>query len=242
MPEFEYLPDVGAMIERAAALTAEAMSEAVQARGTFLFALSGGNTPRPVYQRLAEEPYSRNLPWHDAGIYFGDDRVVPPDDANSNYRMAREALLDHVDVSAHNVHRICGETGPLDAARLYDQDLRRLAGQTATNIPRFDLVHLGLGPDGHTASLFPETDVLTNMTDLAAAVHLPASSEGASKAVDRVTMTYPVLNAARHIIFLVAGDDKADALRRVREGDESAPATCVRPTNGTVRWLIVGKE
>ncbi|HEV3309160.1 MAG TPA: 6-phosphogluconolactonase [Chloroflexota bacterium] len=234
----EHVPDEGALIERTAELFATAMRQAVQDRGRFLVALSGGSTPKPAYERLAQPPYGVSLPWDSASIYFGDERMVPCDSDESNYKMACESLLNHIDIPAWNLHRIHGEDSVSEAARLYDVDLRALAEETGETIPRFDLMLLGLGPDGHTASLFPGTEVLENTRDLAAGVRLPDTSEGAQHATERVTMTYPVLNASRLILFAVAGADKAEALSRVEAGDISAPATRVRPTDGDLLWLV----
>jgi 6-phosphogluconolactonase len=236
----EYAPDLARLADRGAERIRSAMTEAVAARGRFLIALSGGNTPKPVHERLAAEPYGNSLPWDKTLVYFGDERLVPADSPESNYRMACETLLDLIEIPPWNIHRIQGELNLTQAARLYDGDLRRLAEEAREPIPRFDLILLGLGPDGHTASLFPGTDVLSDTKDLAAGVRLPPSSEGAKHAEERVTMTYPVLNAARAVLFLVAGDDKAEALRRVEEGDLSAPAARVQPVDGSMSWLVVG--
>lgn len=227
------------LADRAASIVASNMRHAVGRRGRFLLTLSGGNTPRPAYQRLTDESLVGSLPWDQTLIYLGDERMVPCDHPESNYRMACECLLDHVQIPPWNVHRVETEFTANEAARLYDEDLRRLTSDTGRVIPRFDLILLGLGPDAHTASLFPAIPVLDNQKDLAAPVELPDSSEGASRAQQRVTMTYKVINAARRIVFLVAGDDKAEALQRVEEGDPSAPAGRVKPTDGDVQWLVV---
>jgi len=240
---FTYVPDGETLVEQASEQFAQLMRQAVRARRLFLVALSGGGTPRPVYERLAKAPYGDALPWPLTRIYFGDERMVPCDSEESNYRMACETLLDNIDIPPENLHRIRGEDSLTEAARLYDADLRGLALETGELVPRFDLMLLGIGPDGHTASLFPGTDVLENTRDFAAGVHLPESSQGAQHAQDRVTMTYPVLNASRHVLFLDSGSpEKAAALARVEAGDESAPAARVRPTDGTLQWLIVGEK
>lgn len=235
----QILPDIDELAERAAGLFARSLRDAVADRGRFLVALSGGTTPRPVYERLAREPYGDVLGWKGTSIYFGDERMVPCDSSESNYRMACVALLDRVDIPPWNVHRIEGEIVVAEAAQRYDDDLRRLAADQQCPVPRFDLILLGLGPDGHTASLFPGTDALENVEDRAAPVSLPDSSQGLEHARDRVTMTYPVINAARHVVFLVAGNDKGAALARVQEGDGSAPAARVRPIDGDLTWLVV---
>lgn len=237
----EYVSDIEVLADRAAALVAETMREAVEKRSRFLVALSGGNTPRPVYERLAHGPYANSLPWDKAQVYFGDDRMVPADDPESNYRMACETLLDHVEIPPWNLHRIPTEYSTKAAARLYDEELRLAAKEEGVQIPAFDLILLGLGPDGHTASLFPGTPAIENDTDLAVGIRLPQDSEGARHAQERVTITYPVLNAARKVVFLVSGDDKAEALRKIQDGDQSLPAARVRPAEGEPRWIVVGK-
>lgn len=234
----EHLSDLEALTERAAELFVAIMRQSVEDRGRFLVALSGGNTPKPAYERLARPPYGDSLPWDCALIYFGDERMVPCDSDESNYKMACESLLNHIDIPAWNLHRIHGEDNVSEAARLYDVDLRALAQETGEALPRFDLMLLGIGPDAHTASLFPGTVVLDNTRDLAAGVRLPDTSEGALHATERVTMTYPVLDASRQTLFVVAGDDKAEALSRVEAGDMSAPAARVRPTDGDLLWLV----
>jgi 6-phosphogluconolactonase len=232
-----HLDHIDELTERGATIFAQIMSESIAARGRFLVALSGGNTPKPVYQRLAQEPYFESLDWSNANVYFGDERMVPADDPESNYHMASETLLNHVAVEPSNIHRIEGELVPPVAAQRYDQQLHEIESGGA--LPRFDLILLGLGPDGHTASLFPGTDALENHTDYAAAVHLPDTSPGIRFAQDRVTLTYPVIDNARSIVFLVSGSDKAEALARIARGDRTAPAARVHAVNGTVEWLVV---
>src|SRR5579884_3731764 len=200
-------------------------------------ALIADDLEAPVYERLTKKPYD-SIPWDRVHVYFGDERMVPCDDPESNYRMACETLLDRVDIPPWNVHRMAGEINVEAAARLYERDLRDLATETGDPVPRLDLILLGLGPDGHTASLFPGTPALQEHTRLVCSVSLPETSEGAKHAVSRLTLTYPVLNAARRVVFLVSGSDKAAALERVRAGDESAPATRVRPHDGDLIWLV----
>lgn len=233
----EYVTSSGDLADRGAAVIVEAMRSAIAARGRFLLALSGGGTPKPVYERLAQGPAGAGLPWDKTQIYFGDERMVPCDHDESNFRMACQALLDHVPVPPWNVHRIAGEMQRDTAAEWYERDLRQLAGDAP--VPRFDLILLGLGSDGHTASLFPGTTTLDDTVRLAAPVWLPSDSQGVEHARDRVTLTFTVINAARQVLFLVSGDDKAEALGRVGAGDRSAPAARVKPANGSVLWLVV---
>jgi 6-phosphogluconolactonase len=233
----EQLTNLTALAERGATLFADAMRVAVDERGQFTVALAGGNTPRDMYRRLTQPPYGAALPWTQTQVFFGDERMVPPDSPKSNYRMAKETLLDHVPIPLDHVHRIRGELPPDEAVRLYVDELRSVFG--AAGVPRFDLILLGMGPDGHTASLFPGTPALDNTTDLVTAVHLAPTAAGAAHAAWRVTLTLPVINAARHVVFLVAGADKAEPLRRVLAGDPTLPASRVRPSNGTLTWLVV---
>ena len=227
------------MTEHGAVLFLDVVNAAMSARGAAYVALSGGRTPKALYQRLAQPPYFGEIPWEHVHLYFGDERVVGSDNPRSNFRMVKEALLDRVPIPVENVHRVPTEMGPKDSAFSYDAELHGLAVAQDEMVPRFDLVLLGLGPDGHTASLFPGTAALEESSRFATVVHLPPESIGAKDAAYRVTVTYPVINAARQILFLVAGNDKANALGRIEGGDTDLPAARVRPENGHVRWLIV---
>jgi 6-phosphogluconolactonase len=202
-------------------------TSAIAERGRFLMALSGGSTPRPTYRLLAEEPYSRMIDWSRVELFWGDERSVPPDDAESNYRMARRALIDRVGIPDAQVHRIPGELQPRDAAAAYRRELDDVLGRAG----RFDVILLGLGPDGHTASLFPCTSALAAKERKVVAVYVEKLNAW------RVTLTLPVINAARHVIFLVTGLNKAEALARVRAG-EQLPAGRVHPANGTLTWFV----
>lgn len=200
-------------------------SGAHKGKGTFRAALSGGSTPKALYARLAAEPLRSRVPWARVELFFGDERCVPPDDPDSNYRMAREALLSRVPVPPERVHRVLTERTPEEAARLYADEVRG---------PRFDWIFLGLGPDGHTASLFPGTAAVEEKEKLAVSVWVP------EKKTRRVTLTLPVLNAAAKVVFVVSGADKADAVRRVLEEPASpaVPASLVRPEAGELLWLL----
>ena len=220
------------------------VDESIAARGRFTVALSGGSTPRALYRLLAsgDEPYHRLIPWDSVHFFWGDERHVPPDHPDSNYRMAREALLDHVPVPAVNVHRIRGEAPDAAvAAAAYEEELRGFFQPAPGEAPRFDLVLLGLGPEGHTASLFPGSPALHETGRWVAAPWVEAHH------TFRVTLTPPVLNAAARVVFLVSGADKAAALRAVIdfEGDSEGerdvdryPAQVVRPAAGTLLWLV----
>jgi 6-phosphogluconolactonase len=221
----DVLADPAALAERVAEwLLAMAMAKG----GAFSVALSGGSTPRTLYRRLAEAPYRESFPWSRAHWFWGDERFVPPDDALSNYRMVREAMLSLVPVPAGNIHAVPTErTSPDAAATAYERDLKAFYGAEHLDSarPLFDVVLLGLGEDGHTASLFPGTSVLEERKKWVAAV-IGAKSEA------RITMTYPVLDSTRHVAFLVTGKEKASILARLRRGDETLPAAHVHPLAG----------
>jgi 6-phosphogluconolactonase len=221
----ERFPDPAALARAAAEEVARRAEAAVAARGAFTLALAGGSTPRALYRLLADPgaPFRARIAWPAVHAFFGDERAVPPDSFDSNARMAREALLDHVPVGS--VHRIAGELGADEAAARCEADLRAHFGDAP--VPRFDLVLLGLGSDGHTASLFPGSPALAVRDRWAV-----AGPPGLPPLVPRVTLTLPVLDAARAVLFLVAGADKAAPLRRLvrpRAGEEPIPAARVHP-------------
>jgi len=207
---------------------------AVAARGRFSVALAGGGTPRPLYARLADPdaPPRAAVPWASVHVFFADERQVPPDHADSNMKMAYETLLRNVPIPEEQVHRIRGENPDPDrAAEEYEGILADVFRLEPGQRPRFDLVLLGLGVDGHTASLFPGGAALSETARLA--VGVPTAGAG----FDRVTLTLPVLNEAAAVMFLVAGAAKAPALRRVLGGDTTLPASRVRPRNGSLLFL-----
>jgi 6-phosphogluconolactonase len=207
-PRLVRLADPAALARAAAEEVARLAAEALAARGAFRLALAGGSTPRALYRLLADpaQPFRDRIPWSVVHAFFGDERAVPPESADSNARMAREALLDHVPLAA--VHRIEGELGAEEAAARYEDVLFAHFGDV--RLPVFDLVLLGLGSDGHTASLFPGSPALQERRRWAV-----AGPAGLPPPVPRVTLTIPVLEAARAALFLVAGADKAEALRRL---------------------------
>ncbi|HQI75303.1 MAG TPA: 6-phosphogluconolactonase [Candidatus Latescibacteria bacterium] len=216
----------------AASFVAEVIAGAVNARGFCSLVLAGGNTPREVYSLLAAPPFRETIPWQDVEVFFGDERCVPPDDPQSNYRMAFQTLLSKVPVRA--VHRMEGEAVPQTAALRYGEILEGVFGK---GVPRFDLILLGMGADGHTASLFPGTDVLKENRNPVAAVWVPKLGSW------RITLTLPVINNARTVAVLVSGNDKADALNRVwnaSEPDPQLPVTLVCPVAGELFWFVDG--
>jgi 6-phosphogluconolactonase len=209
---------------------------AVAARDECALALSGGTTPRTLYEMLAGEPYRSRIPWHRLLVFFGDERCVPPDDARSNYRLAWEALLGRVPIPPDRVHRMPADEADLDAAAAgYERTLRRLLPRGRGGWPRFDWVLLGLGDNAHTASLFPGTPVVHEQRRAVVSAYIPELR------ANRMTLTPPVLNGAALVVFLVAGAGKADAVRRVLDGPwdpDAAPAQVVRPDDGELVWLL----
>jgi 6-phosphogluconolactonase len=227
--------DVAALNELAAAFLAERAADAVDARGRFVVALAGGSTPTGLYALLATPAWRARVPWERVHVFWGDERLVPPDDPHSNFGMAQQALLRHVAVPPEQVHRVPLELGAGDAvAARYESELRACFTPATDDVPRLDLVLLGLGSDGHTASLFPASPALAEQRRL-----VVATPPGAlPPRVDRVTCTLPLSNAARAVAFLVTGADKAAPLRRVLAGDFTLPAARIRPTHGELRWFV----
>lgn len=204
---------------------------AIHATGRFLIALSGGSTPRALYTLLAAPAYTARIDWSRVHVVWSDERCLPPDDRASNFRMARETLLDAVSIPRAQVHRVHGEDEPAHAARAYERDLLGVFPATG---PRFDLVLLGMGVDGHTASLFPGLTAVHETSRLVVAEYVP------QVAMWRVTLTAPAINAAAAVIFLVTGSEKARALRRVFEeahDPDGCPAQVVAPRDGDVTWV-----
>lgn len=230
--EILVVPDGEALAREAAQILAGQSREAVESRGRFSVALSGGSTPGALYRLLAEEPYRSQIPWEQVHLFWADERCVPPDDPASNYRLAHGTLIAHVPIRPENVHRVPGELEPKAAARAYDRELRRFF---CTPRPRFDVVLLGLGRDGHTASLFPNSETLAETERLAATT----TAFYDNRPAERVTLTLPALNAARQVLFLVSGQEKAHAVQAVlADAEERLPARRVRPTAGQLTWLM----
>ena len=231
------LPDPAALAEEAARQFEAAATAAIAARGQFCVALAGGSTPADLYRTLAGVAYRDHIDWRRVFVYFSDERCVPPDHPDSNYRMARETLLDHAPLPRANVFRMAGELPPEEAARLYTRILHEDLGQRNRR-PRFDLILLGLGDDGHTASLFPGMAALNERRRPVVATDVPAYVR---PAVARVTFTLPLLNAAVQIIFLATGAAKAAAVQAVLAGSAPVvplPAQRVQPRVGRVTWLL----
>lgn len=231
------VPNVAALHEAAAQRFASVGVDAVAARGVFRVALAGGTTPRGVYSLLAQNRLLRSqVPWPRVQFFWGDERHVPPDHPESNYRMVREAMLESLGINPNQVWRIKGEDkSAAQAAEEYERDLHEAFGLKGGEVPRFDLVLLGMGPDGHTASLFPATDAVHEQRRLVVANRVERLN------TERITLTAPVLNNAALVVFLVHGADKAEALKAVIEGPyepDRLPAQLVRPTEGALVWIV----
>jgi 6-phosphogluconolactonase len=234
-PEIRVLTTPQELFAAAAEEVVRAANEAVARRGRFTIALSGGSTPRNLHTLLATNART-SLPWDHMFFFWGDERHVPPTDPESNYRMAEETLLSKIPVASANVFRIPAENpDAATAADAYEQTLRKFFALQPGEFPRFDLILLGMGPDGHTASLFPGTAALQEKSRLVVANWVEKFK------TSRITLTLPVLNAARCVAFLVSGTDKAAALQAVLQSDapgEQYPAKLVRPRDGKLIWLV----
>ncbi len=225
-------PNRTELAHTAAGMIAAASLISNDQRGAFNIALAGGSTPGPVYELLAADG---EIDWSRCNIFWSDERCVPPDHAESNYRLVRETLLDRLPHAPALVARMEGELPPEKAARLYEQVIRDILPAQGSGIPRFDLVLLGMGDDGHTASLFPGSESLQITDRLVAADYV--------RKVDafRLTFTYPLINAGRHVLILVSGASKADTLHSVLQGPPQPwkfPVQGVHPTSGQLRWLV----
>jgi 6-phosphogluconolactonase len=207
-------------------------SAALEAKDTFRVSLSGGSTPKTLYQLLASNEFRNQFPWQRVSWYFGDERFVPYDSTDSNYRMIREAMFDKAPVPPENIHPVPVDGSPDDAAARYERTLQEAYGATTLDPkrPLFDVTLLGLGPDGHTASLLPGESVLEERKRWVAAV-----SHGRPEV--RITMTYPVIENSRRVAFLVTGHDKAAIFRDIRAGGSDVPAARVRPV-GELFWFV----
>jgi 6-phosphogluconolactonase len=225
-------------ISRAAADEFVAVSrQSIKDHGRFTVALSGGSTPKALHAILVEHSAKnpKLIDWSRVQIFFGDERHVPPDHPDSNFRMANETLLSKVPIPKENIHRIrCENSDAVQAAAQYDAELAQVFQLEANEFPRFDLILLGMGPDGHTASLFPKTAALKDLTKRVVANWVQKFNTW------RVTFTRPTINNAASVMLMVAGEDKAAALAEVMNGGspETYPVKYVKPTNGTVIWLV----
>ena len=227
-------PDIDTLSQEAARYVVRVASEAITTHGRFTLVLAGGTTPKKLYGLLASEPYREQIDWALTEIFWSDERCVPPDSEDSNYHLAQQVLLGQIPIPAEQIHRMPADADDRDLASLtYTQEIQRVFG--TNGVPSFDLIQLGMGPEGHTASLFPHQASLHEQTRLVIPVSVPKPPP------PRLTFTPPLLNAASHVLFLVTGQDKADALQAVLEGaynPDEYPAQIIRPPKGEVTWML----
>lgn len=222
--------DTPSDLERAALDFVQSIVASAAAEKPVHMVLAGGSTPKRLYEKLAELD---GIPWEHIHVWFGDERTVPPDHEDSNFKMCHESLLSSISIPAENIHRMRGEVDPVAAAQAYSDEIASIVPKRPSGMPRFDLVILGLGEDGHTASLFPDTEALGEISAYV------VSNEVPQQQTVRITMTNPVLNAADHVLFLATGEAKAEALSTiVSGGDDSPPAGSVRPEPGELHWYV----
>ena len=235
--DYLVMPDAKALAARAAEQFTQAAKKAASERGRARIAISGGSTPKAAFQLLADptQPWRERMPWDKLELFWVDERCVPPDHPDSNYRMTREAMLDHVPLRPEQVHRMEGELDPEVAASRYESLLRNVFRLEGAESPSFDLVQLGMGPDGHTASLFPHTDAINELGRLVVANHV------AQKDTWRITLTWPVINHASSVFFLIGGTDKAAVLKDVLTGPsdpERLPSQLIWPSSGILTLIL----
>ena len=216
---------------------ADRVQQAVEKRGRARIAISGGSTPKASFALLADpnQPYTNQIAWDKVELFWVDERTVGPDDPDSNYRMTKESLLSKVPLSPEHIHRMEGELDPEEAAARYESVIRREFRLEGAEVPRFDVVWLGMGDDGHTASLFPNTEGIHELGRIVYANHVP------QKNTWRITLTAPVINEALEVVFLIGGDDKAASLERVFYGEydpSKTPTQLVQPKNGSLLFLL----
>jgi 6-phosphogluconolactonase len=241
-PDVRIFDDLELLSRAAAELFIEDSKQAVSRRGRFLVVLSGGSTPMELYKLLAQSPYREQMDWMRVHVFWGDERCVPMEDPENNYRQARDVLLNQVSIPKENIHRVLSDAStwlstslePVEAAKDYANILKRFASPPL-DWPRFDLVLLGMGEDGHTASLFPDSKV--NVT----APTMAVIAQYQNRPANRVTLTPLVFNSARRIIFLVNGKSKSQTLANVLYGEyqpEKLPAQRIHPTDGELMWMV----
>ena len=227
-------PDADTLSHEAARYIVRVASEAITQDGRFTIALSGGSTPRKLYGLLGNEPYRSQIDWNRVDIFWSDERCVPPDDPESNFLMAQQVLLSQIPIPPAQMHRMPADQTDRNAASYtYTLDMQQSFG--TDGIPAFDLIQLGMGPEGHTASLFPHQASLHEQQRIVMPVSVPKPPP------DRLTFTPRILNAASHILFLVTGTEKQDAVQAVLEGEynpDEYPAQIVRPERGEVTWML----
>jgi 6-phosphogluconolactonase len=236
--EYKVVANAAALAAEAAERFASTAEKAVAQRGRARIAISGGSTPKAAFGLLADpsQPWLKRMPWEKLELFWVDERCVPPDHPDSNYRMTREAMLDKVPLKPEQVHRMEGELEPAVAAARYESLLRNSFRLEGAESPRFDLVELGMGPDGHTASLFPHTEAIHEMGRLAVANHVPQQKDSW-----RLTLTWPVIDQASSVFFLIGGADKAQILYEVLtepQDPERLPSQLIRPSSGILTLIL----
>jgi 6-phosphogluconolactonase len=234
-PDIRICEDAVALAQQTTDLFVHLAQESVAARGRFTVALAGGSTPKAAYALLASAAYRDRVPWQQTSFFWGDERHVPPEHEDSNYRMAYEAMLSKIPIPAAQIYRIAAEKEAQQAADEYEATLRTAFQLVPGALPRFDLILLGMGPDGHTASLFPGTPAVHERKRLVAAPWV------AKFHTFRITLTPPVLCNAAYIVFAAGGADKTETLQQVLQGPyqpDLYPSQVVKPTHGTLLWLV----
>lgn len=232
---YRVFPTPPEVAQSAAELFTSSVVAAANARGIARVAISGGTTPKAMFALLASDAFAKRVPWDKLDLYWVDERCVGPEDADSNYRMTKEALLSKVPLAEDRIHRMEGELEPEEAAARYEAAIRNGFRLEGAETPTFDLVLLGMGDDGHTASLFPHTEALNDMTHIVVANHVP------QKDTWRITLTWPVINQGREVAFLIEGAGKAQVLHDVFEGPyqpETYPSQIIRPASGKLTLLL----
>jgi 6-phosphogluconolactonase len=241
MSDIKTFPSKSELMQATAEQFVKVAESSVASRGRFTIALSGGSTPRGLYSRLTEETLAHGVDWSRVVVFWGDERAVPPDNEESNFRMVDETLLSKVLLAPQNIHRILAELPPQEAAARYEQTLRDVffaesaPTEDHVKVPEFDLILLGMGTDGHTASLFPGVEAIHESTRWVVAHYVPKLG------VWRISLTPVVLNAARQVIFLVSGNNKAEVLKKVLDGPyqpDTLPSQIVQPRSGNLCWMI----
>jgi 6-phosphogluconolactonase len=234
---YEIFPDAVAMALAAAQRFAQKIEQAVAARGIARLAISGGSTPQAMFKLLADpaHPFANTIPWDKLQLFWVDERCVAPDHPDSNYGVCRDLLLSKVGIPAANVFRMEGELNPEEAASRYEATIRNAMKLEGAESPHFDMIELGMGPDGHTASLFPHTQAINEMGRICVANHVP------QKDTWRITLTWPVINQGAEVVFEIAGKEKTDVLAEVFTGPrdiDRLPSQLIRPSNGKLLLLL----
>jgi len=238
MSDIRILPDVSAVASAAAEYIVDVCSQAIRDRGVAYLALAGGGTPVAAYTLLSQPEYASRIEWSRLQVFWSDERLVPAHHADSNYRLTAEALLCRVPIPVENIHRMRGELAQAEAAQEYENAMRSILAPDNKGFPCFDLMMVGMGDDGHIASLFPGSPALLERRRWVVATE---HSQPPPPLVPRLTLTLPVINAATAVLVIVTGEKKAERMRQVLEGepaDELLPAQLIKPSSGRLLWLL----